>query len=193
MANHKSYNSLIVHMIRKLLEIDRNISTKLQLPREKSLLRSAAVFFAHSGDSWFWLAALFIIWLFTRGNWHKYSALFAGAIVIQASLVLAIKFLIKRQRPEGQWGEIYRKNDPNSFPSGHAVRAAMLAAFAWGFHLSPLNWILTIWAPLVSFARVSLGVHYIVDILFGWSIGLIIAVFFIQLTPFFVNLIPFAF
>lgn len=180
-------------MFSKLLHTDQQLSEKLQLKPAQKALRSFAVFFAHSGDSWFWVAGLFIVWLFTRGDWHTYSALLAGAIVIQASLVLGIKFLIKRQRPEGQWGEIYRKTDPNSFPSGHAVRAVMLAVLAWGYHLTPLNWILTIWAPLVSLARVSLGVHYLVDILAGWLLGILIAALFIQATPFFLSLFPFAF
>ena len=180
-------------MINKLLEADHRVSEKIQLKGSQKILRALAAFFAHSGDSWFWVAGLFLIWLFTRGDWHKFSALLAGAIVIQATLVIAIKFLIKRRRPEGQWGEIYRKTDPNSFPSGHAVRAVMLAALAWGFQLSPLNWILTLWAPLVSLARVSLGVHYLVDILAGWLVGILIAVLFLELTPFFLNLFPFAF
>jgi undecaprenyl-diphosphatase len=180
-------------MLNKLLLTDQKLSEKLQLKPAQKALRSFAVFFAHSGDSWFWMAGLFILWLLTRGDWHKYSALIAGAIVIQASLVLAMKFLIKRQRPEGQWGEIYRKTDPNSFPSGHAVRAVMLAALAWGYRLTPLNWILTIWAPLVSLARVSLGVHYLVDILAGWLLGILIAVLFIQATPSFLSFFPFAF
>jgi len=180
-------------ILNKILNLDHKLSEKLQLKPDQRALRSFAVFFAHSGDSWFWVAGLFIIWLLTRGNLHKFSALFAGAIIIQASLVLAIKFLIKRQRPEGQWGEIYRKTDPNSFPSGHAVRAVMLAALAWGYHLTPLNWILTIWAPLVSLARVSLGVHYLVDILAGWLLGILIAIIFIQTTPFFLSLMPFVF
>ena len=180
-------------MFSKLLQTDHNLTEKLQLKPTQKALRSFAVFFAHSGDSWFWVAGLFIVWLFTRGDWHKFSALFAGAIIIQASLVICIKFLIKRQRPEGQWGEIYRKTDPNSFPSGHAVRAVMLAALAWGFHLTPLNWILTIWAPLVSLARVTLGVHYLVDILAGWLLGILIAALFIHATPFFLSLMPYAF
>lgn len=180
-------------MFNKLLLADQQLSEKLRLKPAQKALRSIAVFFAHSGDSWFWVAGLFIIWLLTRGDWHKFTALFAGAIVIQASLVLAIKFLIKRQRPEGQWGEIYRKTDPNSFPSGHAVRAVMLAALAWGYSLTPLNWILTLWAPLVSLARVSLGVHYLVDILAGWLLGILIAILFIQATPFFLSLLPFVF
>jgi len=180
-------------MINKILEADHRVSGKIQLKGSQKVLRVLAVFFAHSGDSWFWVVGLFLIWLFTRGDWHKFSALLAGAIVIQATLVLTLKFMIKRQRPEGQWGEIYRKTDPNSFPSGHAVRAVMLAALAWGYHLSPLNWILTLWAPLVSLARVSLGVHYLVDILAGWLLGILIALVFFHSTPYFLNLLPFVF
>jgi len=180
-------------MINKILEADHRVSEKIQLKGSQKVLRVLAVFFAHSGDSWFWVVGLFLIWLFTRGDWHKFSALLAGAIVIQATLVLTLKFMIKRQRPEGQWGEIYRKTDPNSFPSGHAVRAVMLAALAWGYHLSPLNWILTLWAPLVSLARVSLGVHYLVDILAGWLLGILIALVFFHSTPYFLNLLPFVF
>ena len=154
-------------MINKLLEADHRVSEKIQLKGSQKMLRALAAFFAHSGDSWFWVAGLFLIWLFTRGDWHKFSALLAGAIVIQATLVIAIKFLIKRRRPEGQWGEIYRKTDPNSFPSGHAVRAVMLAALAWGFQLSPLNWILTLWAPL-SFSQSLLA---FIIWLTSWRVG----------------------
>lgn len=177
-------------MLNKILAIDHQISEKLRAPADKKLVRSAAIFFAHSGDSWFWIAGLFIIWIFTTGSWHRYAAIFASAILIQASLVIAIKFIIRRQRPEGQWGEIYRKTDPNSFPSGHAVRAMMLAVMTWGFHIEPLKWILFIWAPLVSLARVMLGVHYLIDIIAGWIFGIFIAFMMLFLTPMILQFFP---
>ncbi len=180
-------------MFNALLDLDHKLSARLLIPPESNFMRSAAIFFAHSGDSWFWIAGLFIIWVSTKGIWHSIAAFLAGSIVLQACLVLAIKFLIKRRRPEGDWGEIYRKTDPHSFPSGHAVRACMLAVIAWGLHLSPLCWILTIWAPLVSLARVALGVHYLVDVIAGWILGFFIAVFMLQMYPIFVRLLPFAF
>jgi undecaprenyl-diphosphatase len=180
-------------MINTLLELDHKLSARLLIPVEYKFLRKAAAFFAHSGDSWFWVAGLFIVWLATTGFWHSISALLAGAIVFQACFVLAIKFLIRRQRPEGNWGDIYRKTDPNSFPSGHAVRVCMLAVMAWGLSLYPLCWILTLWAPLVSLARVALGVHYLVDVVAGWIMGVLIAIVMLQLFPLFSQLIPFAF
>jgi undecaprenyl-diphosphatase len=178
-------------MFEKINQQDLKISRKMQLPVEQKLLRSMAAFFAHSGDSWFWLAALFIIWLVSHGQTHTTAALLAGAIVLQASLVLLIKFTIKRSRPEGDWGAIYRKTDPHSFPSGHAVRAIMLACLAWGLGLSPLNWILTIWAPLVSLARVSLGVHYFSDVLAGWLLGVLLALGVLAAQPILYAWFPF--
>ncbi len=178
-------------MFHKLIEFDQNISSKLILPAKNKSLRAAAAFFAHSGDSWFWLAALFIIWLFSKGELHTFAALFAGAIALQAALVLAIKFVIKRKRPEGEWGAVYRNIDPHSFPSGHAVRAVMLAALAWGLGLQPLAWILTVWAPLVSLARIGLGVHYFSDVLAGWIMGILLALAVLSAQPLLYRWFPF--
>ena len=178
-------------MFEKINEQDQKLSRKFYLPAEQKFLRRVAAFLAHSGDSWFWLAGLFIIWLFTHGKIHTIAALFAGAIVLQASLVLLIKFAIKRSRPESDWGDIYRKTDPNSFPSGHAVRAIMLAGLAWGLGLSPLNWLLTIWAPLVGMARICLGVHYVSDVVVGWLLGIIFAIVYLAILPILYAWFPF--
>jgi len=180
-------------LIKKILEIDQNVSRRFLLSENKRFLRKFAAFFAHSGDSWFLEIGLFLIWIFTEGKWHSYSALFAGAIVIQAVIVIAIKFLIKRRRPEGDWGAVYRNTDPHSFPSGHAARAIMLSSISFGLGINLLGWILLFWGICVSFARVSLGVHYLTDIIAGWVIGSILAVGILAAQPIFYRLFPFAF
>lgn len=180
-------------MINKALKLDHYLSKQLRIPQEKEVLRKTAAFFAHSGDSWFWVAGLFILWLSTHGSWHANAALLAGSIVFQASFVLALKFLIKRKRPEGEWGEIYRNTDPHSFPSGHAVRACMIAVMAWGLNLFPLYLFLAVWAVMVSLARVALGVHYLIDVIAGWVLGFLIALSMLNLYPFFIKILPFAF
>ncbi|HOJ02083.1 MAG TPA: phosphatase PAP2 family protein, partial [Anaerolineaceae bacterium] len=117
--------------MQRVLEKDVSESEKMRRLGENRAFHPLAVFLAHSGDSWYWLAFLFLVWLFSRSSWHTYSAFLAIAILIQAVLVLAIKFIIKRSRPAGDWGAIYRNSDPHSFPSGHATRAAMLAVLFW--------------------------------------------------------------
>lgn len=140
-------------------------------------------FFAHSGDSWFWLAALGIIWLLVPDGWHRRSAILGMSIVIQAVLVLAIKFSIRRSRPPGEWGAIYRNTDPHSFPSGHATRAFMLALMAWVLGPPWFGIAVTLWAPLVSLARVYVGVHYLSDVLAGALLGLLIGWGLLTVSP----------
>ena len=86
---------------------------------------------------------------------------------------MIIKFTFRRQRPEGEWGVIYRSTDPHSFPSGHAARAALLAILTITWGPPWLGVLLVIWAPLVSLARVAMGLHYLSDILVGIFLGLI--------------------
>ena len=71
---------------------------------------------------------------------------------------------------------MYRSTDPHSFPSGHAARATMLAVMMVGMGPTWLGVLLVIWAPLVSLARVSMGVHYLSDVIAGTIIGILIAV-----------------
>ncbi|HEY59303.1 MAG TPA: phosphatase PAP2 family protein [Anaerolineae bacterium] len=178
-------------MVNKILQADAAISKKIRIPQEARFWRTLAAFFAHSGDSWFWLSGLFFVWLLNRGEWHTHAALLAAAIFIQAVLVLSIKFTVRRSRPAGEWGAIYRNTDPHSFPSGHAVRAIMLAVMCWGLGLKPLATVLTLWVPLVSLARVMLGVHYLIDVVAGWILGIFIGLGILAIQPLLFSIFPF--
>ncbi len=94
-------------------------------------------------------------------------------IALLAGLVFLVKFSVRRQRPEGDWGAIYRSTDPHSFPSGHAARAAMLAVLGIGLGPTWFGLALVLWAPLVSLARVAMGVHYLSDVVAGVILGIL--------------------
>jgi undecaprenyl-diphosphatase len=96
------------------------------------------------------------------------------AILLTAIIVSIVKITVRRKRPEGEWGKFYRSTDPHSFPSGHAVRAVMLAVVVLGFGPLWLGLLLLLWAPLVGLARVAMGVHYLYDVLAGMVMGLVI-------------------
>lgn len=180
-------------ILETLLALDQKISNRLRIREGQELLKALLSFLAHSGDSWYIEMALFLIWFFTKGKAHTVSAYFAGSVIIQAFIVIAIKFLIKRERPQGSWGTVYRNTDPHSFPSGHAARAIMLSVLAFSFNLPLIGWITLLWGILLSFARVALGVHYLVDIIAGWIIGILLGFLMASLKPFFFALFPFAF
>ncbi len=158
-----------------LLEWDLRTSSRLRIHRPGPL-RSLAAFLAHSGDSWVWLAGLALLWVFGNQQGKQVALVMAGSIVVTAVLVLSLKFLIRRPRPEGNWGHIYRRTDPHSFPSGHAARAFMLAVIALGLAPPWAALLVALWAPLVTVARVLMGVHFIIDISAGVAIGLLMGV-----------------
>jgi undecaprenyl-diphosphatase len=179
--------------LNKWLLIDEKVTWSIRLKEDNSPFKPVAAFFAHSGDSWFIELALLLIWLFTIDKVHQLVCLMAGAVAILAILVLSIKFLIRRPRPEGEWGAIYRNTDPHSFPSGHAARVAMLTflAFAAGYPIPGV--ILLAWALLVCLARIWMGVHYLSDILAGILLGTLFGWVMTLLTPWFIKVIPWVF
>lgn len=166
-----------------ILELDARLSNQMRVAEKPGALRAIAVFFAHSGDSWFWAIGLFAMWLSGASFWKEWAVVQLGGISLLAAMVLLIKFRIKRKRPEGEWGRVYRASDPHSFPSGHAARAFLLATVASGLGPSSLATILWIWAPLVALARVAMGVHYLSDIVAGALFGIIIALIGLQVYP----------
>jgi undecaprenyl-diphosphatase len=159
-------------MIQKILTWDANISARLRIAEKPGWLRRFAKLLAHSGDSWFWLLGLVIVgWLGTE-FWRWRMITFGIGVLVTAVLVLIVKFTVRRRRPEGEWGEIYRSTDPHSFPSGHAARAFLLATMAVAFGPVWFAVILVIWAPLVALARVAMGVHYFSDVFVGGLFGI---------------------
>ncbi len=95
----------------------------------------------------------------------------------QASVSL-LKHVISRPRPDlvDYGAQVYT----HSFPSGHASMAAALgltlAWFAAAHHpqrrLKAFFWIAGVAAAaLIGFTRIYLGVHWLSDVLAGWSLG----------------------
>lgn len=171
--------------LRSILEFDARLSNRMRVAEQPGLLRSVSIFFAHSGDSWFWALALLLIWFFVKDPfWRKWSVVLAGGISMLIVVVMTLKFTIRRRRPEGEWGGIYRNTDPHSFPSGHAARAFLIAILASALGPAWLGIVLWVWAPLVSLARVAMGVHYASDIVAGMTFGLLVGVIWLEIyTP----------
>ncbi|UCE00406.1 MAG: phosphatase PAP2 family protein [Chloroflexota bacterium] len=138
------------------------------------ILHVLAVIFAHSGDSWFWLIGLGLLWWFGTAYWKHLALVMLISIGVTAIIVMVIKFTVRRRRPQGDWGRIYRSTDPHSFPSGHAARSTMLAVVSLGLGPLWLGLVLLFWAPLVGLARIILGVHYPSDIIAGMGLGIVI-------------------
>jgi undecaprenyl-diphosphatase len=177
--------------IRRLLNADARLSKRLSVPEEQRAFSLLLKVIAHSGDSWFWLAGLFLVWLFSEGEWRDRAAFLAIGLFVMAGAVVILKYTIRRPRPEGEWGQIYRLTDPHSFPSGHAARSAALMVM--GLVVGP-PWFaiaLVIWAPWVGLSRVALGVHYLSDVVVGWLVGALMGGIALLLRPKIIRLVDY--
>ena len=57
-----------------------------------------ATLLAHSGDSWYCLGGLLIIWLLSKGEWHRITAALGSGTFLLAIIIIALKFLIKKAK-----------------------------------------------------------------------------------------------
>lgn len=105
-------------------------------------------------------------------NGYKSAVTIATALSISTGL----KYLINRERPFVTYpNEIIQRDThvgPFSFPSGHTTSAF---ATATALSLSYKKWYVTLpsylYAGLVAYSRMRLGVHYPSDVLVGIAIG----------------------
>ena len=174
-------------------QMDNHITDKLRALSSSHAGRIVFGLLSHTGDSWYWCGLLFLLWIFSEGGTQSVIAFWGIAIAATAVLVYLIKKILKRKRPEGEWGGIYRKQDPHSFPSGHAVRAGLIICLAWHTFGMPLVLLFIIWGLVMTLSRVVMGVHYFSDIVAGILLGLLIGVLAIALEPLVTRTFPWLF
>ena len=176
-------------LLAHLLTVDTKWTSRLVLSADAKLLQSVTKFISHSCDSWYWLIGLGLIGLLGESEMRLQAAFWACAILGMAGVVFLIKALFHRPRPEGEWGKIYRIADPHSFPSGHAARAMMLAVLSTQ---SGSGWVIAgfiLWALLVGLSRIALKLHYLLDVVAGWLLGIAGGLIALQLYPWFTQII----
>lgn len=109
--------------------------------------------------------------------WKKTFSL-TVAIIIVALTTQGIKSIVQRERPFKNIPEIEKLSTGGdaSFPSGHTTEAfAMAAAMALLFRKKAIVVPVYVWAFLVAYSRMALGVHYPSDVVFGALLGTLIS------------------
>jgi undecaprenyl-diphosphatase len=105
---------------------------------------------------------------------------FLGALLsplLAWSLSLVLKRVIARKRPSADidgYEPVLHVPSQHSFPSSHAASSfSFFVALLFIGH--PLAIVVGIWAILVSFSRLYLGVHFVTDVLGGALLGAVCA------------------
>jgi undecaprenyl-diphosphatase len=173
-----------------LLEKDAELSQKLLISQDKRFLRSFLEAISHSCDSWYWLIGLVVIWAATEGKPRQMAIFTAFGLALLAIVVLAAKFLIRRPRPEGDFGQIYRITDPHSFPSGHAARAMAIAVIFSSLGNVWLTVLVVVWVFLVGYSRIALALHYVSDVVVGILVGILAGLAVAGISPWLISTFP---
>lgn len=155
----------------QITQIDHRWTARIQMAARAGWVRMIASVLAHSGDSWIWLLGLGAVFFLSEEVWRSWALIIILSILFVGLIVGLIKLIVRRERPDGDWGQIYRRTDPYSFPSGHAARATLLAVFAFAWGPPWLAMLFLLWTIAVSLARIAMGLHYVSDVLMGVLIG----------------------
>jgi undecaprenyl-diphosphatase len=124
------------------------------------------------------LVAVTALWLLLRARRPDQAALLVTAAAGASLLVVLVKLLIGRARPEV--GGVLVLVDSFSFPSAHSAQAvATYGALAYLAGQAAPRWSQRVaaWttaaliALLVGFSRLYLGVHWLTDVLGGYALG----------------------
>lgn len=93
-------------------------------------------------------------------------------------ICIIIKLTYRKDRPVIQTREgFYNKIDANSFPSIHSARIALIATtFIMHFQNLPLTIICAILMLGTGYSRMYLKKHFFIDVVVGFSIGILLAV-----------------
>lgn len=158
-------------LLGRLSVLDERLTRSLTLPEKPRLARLAALGLAHSGDSWIWAGLLAAAWFFGDAPWKARAIVVFAGLVLTELVTVGVKMAIRRPRPAGTAGAIYRRMDPYSFPSGHAARAVMLCMLS--FLMGPTAAFVAIlaWSPFMVLSRIAIGIHYVFDVIVGVALG----------------------
>lgn len=142
-------------------------------------------------EKWFWIPLYVIFLYFLYKNFNKkslfYILLFV-ALGITASDQIAniFKFGFERLRPchdpslEGLLREV-KCGGKFGFYSAHSSNSFFVATYLTillGKKIKQLPYFLFVWAALVAYSRVYLGMHFPGDIIIGAIMGILLALFF---------------
>ncbi len=156
----------------RLRDLDRLSTARLRTASSRRSVRVALALLSHSADSIVLVPAFALLWW--AGGFSRQSVavpLFVGYAVSVLATTL-VKYIVRRRRPEGEWGAVYRKMDPHSFPSGHASRTVALSVIVLAHGEILAGVLLVAWSLAVGLTRVVLGVHFLLDVLAGYLLGL---------------------
>lgn len=142
-------------------------------------------------EKWFWIPLYVIFLYFLYKNFNKKSLFYillfvALGITVSDQIANIFKFGFERLRPchdpslEGLLREV-KCGGKFGFYSAHSSNSFFVATYLTillGKKIKQLPYFLFVWAAIVAYSRVYLGMHFPGDIIIGAIMGILLALFF---------------
>ncbi|TRM78792.1 PAP2 family protein [Sulfolobus sp. A20-N-F6] len=151
-----------------------------------SPLNPIMVFFSKYGREYIWIPVTAILFI-VGGKYRRSSLLLVGGFIIAIILGEISKYAMAQPRPFLELSHVnllVPKPTDFSYPSGHALIVsvgAVIVLLTLPYYISiPL----LVEALIVSYSRVYVGVHWPLDVLAGWILGIAIGLTAINLENF---------
>lgn len=170
-------------MVRAINAIDTNWLHKCNKHVCNKPLTTFFRVISHTGDGYLYvLMALIAIVHFDDTSISFLKVALVG-FLFEIPSFMVLKKLLKRSRPckvTKQCKPAISPSDEFSMPSGHTAAAFLVAVIVAHFY-SDYGIYTYIWATLIGFSRVFLGVHYPTDTIVGAALGCLCAAISIHL------------
>ena len=173
-------------MIKYFSQLDHELFEWIQMHLRYSFLDPILL---AARDKLFWIPLYIILisWVgfkFGRQAWKLFLLILITIIVTDQMNSTLLKKLVRRERP---CNEVYFKDQfvpvlpcsgGYSFPSSHATNhmgIAIMIILTCGRYLGPFKWLFLVWALLIGFSQIYVGVHFPIDIAVGFLEGALLA------------------
>lgn len=133
---------------------------------------------SHTGDGHLYAVMGLLAWLFEPRTGQYFLLAGLLAFLLELPIYWLAKNSFKRRRP-AQISHLLTSfitpSDQYSLPSGHTAAAFVMAVLLQHFY-PELGLLPFIWAGLIGFSRILLGVHFLTDIVLGAVLGISCAI-----------------
>lgn len=170
-------------MVEFLVKVDQDIFLFLNGLHTNWL--DSFMFWISGKKEWFPFYLAIIVFIIYHFKWNSIAVLIAiGITILLADQTTSgfMKPFFERLRPSHEPllnGLVHHVNNYKGgqygFASSHAANTFGLATFLWLLFKSRYKWIgwMFVWALIVSYSRIYLGVHYPGDIIVGGLVGIL--------------------
>lgn len=167
--------------------MNENLFLSLEVLKNKYPIVESVAIFCARWLPWIMLAFMVVIIIRHVVNRKHPTISFLGfmfyetiSIIITLLITLGVVMVIKYNIPAPRPFVIFDIEPSfihgfiDSFPSGHA---ALFFALAWiiGYFEKNIRWFFMMTAIIIGIARITVGIHYPIDIIVGATIGILIA------------------